>query len=457
MTDRTKERHDMVARQIAGRGVADPRVLDAMGRVPREDFVDPAQRAEAYADRPLPIGAGQTISQPYVVALMLEAAELAPGQRVLEIGAGSGYAAAVAACIVDEVWAVERIEDLATRTRHRLADLGYHNVQVHHDDGSEGWPEKGPFDAILVAASGPAVPQALMRQLVVGGRLVMPVGERHGAQRLVRVRRRGKDDFVTEDLGGVTFVPLIGTGGWADQGASARPPLAGPAGVLAAMAEPFDEIGDLFAARFDRFADRRVVLLGESSHGTAEFYRARAAITRRLVRQHGFDVIALEADWPDAAALDRRVRHRDGTAPAAPFQRFPRWMWRNLEFAALVEWLRRENAERGESQRAGIYGLDLYSLGASMEAVLDYLERVDPEAAAVARGRYGCLTPWADEPAHYGSAVLRQRYDSCEQAVVAQCRDMMQRRIEGDPDSYLDAAQNARLVSSAERYYRVMY
>ena len=231
----------------------------------------------------------------------------------------------------------------------------------------------------------------------------------------------------------------------------------GPA-AIARIAEPFEDIDDDFAAMFDRFADRRVILLGEASHGTAEFYRARAAITRRLVSRHGFGIIACEADWPDMAALDRRVRDRPGPAPAEPpFQRFPRWMWRNTDFAALVDWLRRENAGRAPKDRAGLYGLDLYSLGASIEAVLGYLDRHDPDAAGVARKRYGCLTPWAEEPAHYGSAVLRRRYGSCEEAVVAQCREILQRGVEGDPDNYLDAAQNARLVSAAERYYRAMY
>lgn len=231
-----------------------------------------------------------------------------------------------------------------------------------------------------------------------------------------------------------------------------------PSAAIARIAEPFNEIDDEFAALFDRFADRRVILLGEASHGTAEFYRARAAITRRLVSRHGFGIIACEADWPDMAVLDRRVRDRPGPASSeSPFQRFPRWMWQNTEFAALVDWLQRKNADCKPEDRTGLYGLDLYSLGASIKAVLAYLDHHDPEAAGIARKRYGCLTPWAEEPAHYGSAVLRQRYGSCEEAVVAQCREILQRGIEGDPEGYLDAAQNARLVSAAERYYRAMY
>ncbi|TIT86428.1 MAG: erythromycin esterase family protein, partial [Mesorhizobium sp.] len=159
---------------------------------------------------------------------------------------------------------------------------------------------------------------------------------------------------------------------------------------------------------FDRFADRRIVLLGEASHGTSEFYRARAWITRRLIEKHGFTIVAAEADWPDAAAIDRYVRHRPPSPRAdMPFQRFPTWMWRNAEFAAFVEWLRAHNEQiETPASQAGFYGLDIYNMKGSIAAVLEYLDRIDPEAASIARERYGCLTPWQHEPATYGRAAL---------------------------------------------------
>lgn len=240
-----------------------------------------------------------------------------------------------------------------------------------------------------------------------------------------------------------------------------------PAARVAAAMEPLpDDFDDAFAAAFDRYAERRVVLLGEASHGTSEFYRARAAITRRLVERHGFGIVAVEADWPDAAAVNRHVRglpQREGQPPV--FQRFPTWMWRNAEVAELVGWLRARNAGLPEAERAGFYGLDMYSLGASIEAVLAYLDDIDPEAAAEARKRYGCLTPWQQDPAGYGHAVTARGYRGCEDAVVRQCRELLSRRhdaADGDDgaaasEDLLDAAQNARLVASAERYYRTMY
>jgi protein-L-isoaspartate(D-aspartate) O-methyltransferase len=207
-------RDRMVAGEIAARGVEDPLVLDAMRAVPREDFVLADLAEYAYEDAPLPIGHGQTISQPYIVAAMTAAARVRPGDRVLEIGTGSGYGAAVLSEIAGEVYTVERIEGLADSARDRLAALGYDNVHVRCGDGTLGWAEHAPYDAIIVAAGGPTVPRALMDQLKPGGRLVMPLGSELRAQRLIRRTRTGADACTQDDLEWVTFVPLIGEQGW---------------------------------------------------------------------------------------------------------------------------------------------------------------------------------------------------------------------------------------------------
>lgn len=233
--------------------------------------------------------------------------------------------------------------------------------------------------------------------------------------------------------------------------------------ALRAAAEPLPHPADAddFGAMFDRFGDARVVLLGEATHGTSEFYRARAAITRRLIERHGFNIVAVEADWPDAARIDDYARHqtprprRGDTAP-----RFPTWMWRNEEVLEFADWLRGHNAPLSEAERASFHGLDVYSLGESIHAVLAYLDRTDPEGAARARQRYGCLTPWQDEPARYGRAVQRGWRDSCEAAVVAQLRDLLEHRLgylKDDGERWFDAIQNARIVHAAEQYYRAMY
>jgi protein-L-isoaspartate(D-aspartate) O-methyltransferase len=469
MLEMSFEREKMVERQVEARGVRDTHVTEAMREVPREAFVPKGLQEFAYEDSPLPIESGQTISQPYIVALMIEAAEVRPGDRVLEIGAGSGYAAAVMSRIAERVYAIERHDDLTRLAAERLQRLGYGNVEVRTGDGTRGWPEAAPFDAILAAAGGPAIPQTLKDQLDVGGRLVMPIGHTRREQRLVKVTRTGPSRFEEEDLGGVMFVPLIGEHGWAEERRpperrSFRKPAREPPlpELIGAAAEPLPDLHDAaFGGFFDRFARARVVLLGEASHGTSEFYRARAAITRRLIEERGFTIVAVEADWPDAASLDRYVRDRPAPAHAEPpFQRFPTWMWRNTDVEAFIEWLRTWNGGRSPDARAGFYGLDLYNLSASMRAVLDYLDRVDPDAASVARQRYGCLTPWANEPQAYGRMALTSGYAQCEAGVVKMLGDMLNAKLEyaaNDGEGFLDATANARLVKSAESYYRAMY
>lgn len=210
------ERDAFVHRQIEARGVHDRRVLDAMRTVPRELFVPEDQRPHAYEDGPLPIGAGQTISQPYIVGFMIAALVLRGGEKVLEVGTGSGYAAAVLAQIAGEVFTIERLGVLARFATENLAAAGCSNVHVRHGDGTQGWQKEAPFDAILVSAGGPDVPHSLMHQLKVGGRLVIPVGKDTRAQELVRVTRTSDSDWEREDIGDVRFVPLIGKEGWED-------------------------------------------------------------------------------------------------------------------------------------------------------------------------------------------------------------------------------------------------
>ncbi|WP_119301950.1 erythromycin esterase family protein [Dongia deserti] len=230
---------------------------------------------------------------------------------------------------------------------------------------------------------------------------------------------------------------------------------------LAAEPMPAPERAEDFGALFARFGEARVVLLGEATHGTSEFYRARAAITRRLIQHHGFNIVAVEADWPDATRIDRYVRHHaPRPARGRSFARFPSWMWRNIEVMEFADWLRAYNESLPPARRASFHGLDVYSLGASIEAVLEYLQRVDPRAAKVAQQRYGCLTPWQQEPAGYGRAVLRGTKDPCENEIVAQLNDLLANRLtymREDGETFFDAAQNARIIRSAEQYYRVMY
>jgi len=214
MTDFTREREAMVERQLKRRGITEPAILDAFLAVPREEFVAEQHAHLAYGDHPLPIEAEQTISQPYIVALMIQAAAVGPDDVVLEIGAGSGYAAAVISRIADRVIAIERQHRLVEIASERVRRLGYDNVEIVEGDGTRGCAEKAPFNAILAAASGSHVPEPLLSQLASGGRLVMPLGNPSGIQELVKVTKDEDGLLRQESLGGVRFVPLIGAEGW---------------------------------------------------------------------------------------------------------------------------------------------------------------------------------------------------------------------------------------------------
>jgi protein-L-isoaspartate(D-aspartate) O-methyltransferase len=476
------QRHVMVERQLAARGIRSPLVLQAMGKVPREAFVPPSFHQQAYEDAALPIAEQQTISQPYVVAYMLEALQLKGGERVLEIGAGSGYAAAVLSQIASDVITVERHQALADHARNVLKTIDYRNVRVIHADGALGWSDAAPYEAIIVAAGAGEVPGPLKKQLTVGGRLVIPIGDPDGQQSLVRITRTGKDEFEQERLMDVHFVPLVSNATpKAEKPKETQPStlsanlhprhrkeFAKPAKpvtseLLAEAAEPIDDLErSNIDSMLERIGDSKVVLIGEASHGTSEFYRFRARITRELIEKKGFNFVAVEADWPDARRIDQYVRHQQ--VPASDwtaFTRFPTWMWRNEEVRGFVDWLRNHNAGIAEpNDRVGFYGLDLYSMYTSIDAVLSYLEDVDPETAQLARERYGCLTPWKDDPATYGRAAISGRYRECEEDVIAMLADLLSKRLDyatADGVRFMDAIQNARLVTNAERYYRSMY
>ncbi len=460
-------RKQMIDYQLAARGLRDRTVLKAVSAVPREAFV-PADLVEfAYNDSPLPIAASQTISQPYIVALMTAALELKPEERVLEIGTGSGYAAAVLAEIAKEVYTIERHKILADTARIRLEELGYNNTQVLYGDGTLGWPEYAPFDAIVVAAGGPDVPQNLKQQLAIGGRLVIPVGTTMRTQKLLRVRRISEDEFHEENLGDVRFVPLIGAAGWEDETADK----AVTEKIEASLPELIYQSSEHFASidhvnldnLLERIGDSRLVLLGEASHGTAEFYEMRARITQELIEKKGFTIVAAEADWPDAAHIDRYIH---GTAPdplleSRPFSRFPTWMWANHSVLEFTHWLKAHNDKIASfDKQVGFYGLDLYSLFHSMEVVLNYLDKVDPDTAEVARLRYGCLLPWASDPGMYSQVTITKQYKECEEDVLATLQDLLNKRLEyawADGERFFNVEQNARLVTNAERYYRTMY
>lgn len=471
MSDQTKHKlNQMVNRQIEARGVEDQNVIAAMKTVPREEFVPPQYRSHGYEDSPLTIGQGQTISQPYIVARMLELLELDDSSRLLEVGSGSGYAAAVAGQVAGEVYCIERHGELAERSSHVLNELGYDNIKIRHGNGYLGWPEKAPFDAILVSAGGREVPPNLTDQLKTGGILVIPVGEPGvGGQVLLRIRRAGENEFEKEEMGLVSFVPLLNSVADTEPPAgeqlarkrrdadSANTEIISPQTV-----ETFEAIDDInLSGMLERIGDAKVVCIGEASHGTSEFYRLRASITQELIERKGFTVVAVEADWPDAAVVNSYVKsNKNSYLASSAFSRFPQWMWRNAEVLQFCRWLREYNASRAETSQVGFYGLDLYSMYTSIDEVLKYLAAEETELEQVAREQYACLEPWRGRPQAYGEATVSRRFIGCEQEVLGLLQDLLAKRSEYkdfDGGRYFNAVQNARVVANAESYYRVMY
>ncbi|PSK35982.1 hypothetical protein B9Z65_5797 [Elsinoe australis] len=256
--------------------------------------------------------------------------------------------------------------------------------------------------------------------------------------------------------------------------------------VISEHAQPLPSVNDpSFGANFDSLGDVPLVLLGDATHGTSEFYRARCAITQRLITHHGFTSVAIEADWPDAREIDAWVRQtphkshashsRSSTSSSSPspsprypgaypgaFHHFPTWLWRNTEFKSFITWLRHYNSALPYPQRVGVHGLDLYSLGRSMRKVIEYLDRVDPSAAQLARKRYASLVPWAEDPVGYGREAFVSSARSCERDALEMLVGLLKKRVEyaaaeGDGDAYFDAQMNARVVRDAEEYYRAMF
>ncbi|MEX2574626.1 MAG: protein-L-isoaspartate(D-aspartate) O-methyltransferase [Balneolaceae bacterium] len=458
----------MIDHQLRGRGIENEAVISAMLNVSREEFIKKDLVEFAYRDAPLPIEEKQSISQPYMVALMIELMDLESDDRVLDIGTGSGYAAAVMSRIASDVYSIERHKVLADTARERLMKLGYGNVHVLHGNGAEGWPEHAPFDAVNVAAAGEDIPQPLQEQLGEGGRMIIPVGPGSRSQRLIRLKKK-HGAIERENLGRVRFVPLVGRkadGEGEGEGELTKKPAVQEKyipSLIQAAAEPVSEIASVnLDSLMDRIGDARVVLLGESTHGTAEFYDMRARITMELVRKKGFNIVSAEADWPDASHIDRFIRNTDtGTPEEQPFTRFPRWMWRNKQFLEFVNRLKSVNGSRKDAgDKVRFYGLDFYSIYSSINAIVNYLESRDAKLADIAKYRYGCLTLYENDPATYAAAAMSDRYKECEKDVVAMLRKLIDSRNKlqnKDGTQYYDAIQNARLVANAEKYYRSMY
>ena len=424
--------------------------------------------------RALPIEAGQTISQPYIVARMIELAEIKPGDKVLEVGAGSGYAAAVMSRMASKVYAIERHAELAALAARAAEAARLHQCRDHLRRRHQGPARAGAVRRHHRLGRRPAGARGLEASARAEWHGSSSPSARHGYQTLIRVRRTGEDSFEEEDFGAVTFVPLIGEEGWPEpepprKRRSMRKTSGFAAGLLVpakrAQGDP-DEPEPAHRRGGGALRRSRTSCASWSSASPTAAWccsarrrtappsstrRARAS-PRCWSTQHGFNIVAVEADWPDAAVYDAYVRGLP--RPAVPKHRLHALP--HLDVAqragggvpAPAQGHQRQIAE--PERKAGFYGLDIYSLGASIEAVLAYLDRVDPEAARTARERYGCLAPWRAEPARYGRMALSRGYAVCEKPVTDALIALLRKRLDyliKDGEAFFDAEQNARIVA----------
>ena len=412
----------MVAEQVVSRGVRDPVLLQALRDVPREAFVSERHREFAWHDVPLPLDASAEVLPAFSVAMLLEASELRPGHRVLEIGTGAGYLTAVLSRVVGLVVTIEWSATRAGPAEERLRKLGCRNVTVLQRPPTVGCSEAAPFDAIVVSMRCMGLPTPLLPQLRVGGVFTMSVGEAQRAQRLLRIRRTGASVFHPEALGPAALVPVR------VRVADAQPmdplavpvtrmpaPDASPAAVLRGVCEPFSEDFDTVAARLaTRVNGSQVVVMGGASDGTRQFHALRARLTRHLLEHEGFDVLAVDGDVEGA-----------GTGSEAPLA-CPVWSLRNPETAALLQWMR---AAACGPRPLATCGLDVYARIRSLRTALRHMRMQDAPAAEAARVRYGSLTPWQSDAETFDHASAMGRLGRLVPALAGRLTSLHARRV----------------------------
>ena len=385
---------------------------------------------------------------------MLENLDIEKGERILLIGVESLAILAALSKIYNEVFIVDNNEVYAKWASKVLRNTGVENVFFNKADPRSGWAEKAAFDRILVASEFEDIPDALQSQLKINGRLLVPIGPDWAHIMFEVIQRTSEKDYKTTKLRDNFFIPdpkllpEIGSEDFPEEEILSQ---------IKSQAIAFNSIENFpVEDLLKRIGDAQVVLIGEASHGTSEFYRTRQKITRALIENKGFNIICAEADWSDAEQINSYVRNKSVKKDWVPFARFPQWMWRNKEVLEFVEWLTEYN--RNHRNSIGFYGLDLYGMENSINQVIEYLEKTDQDLADLAKQRYSCITPYMTDPAIYGKMVLSKQLLSCEQEVLKMLTDLLRNKnkLNHSPE-YFYAYQNANVVVDAERYYKAMY
>jgi len=442
-----------VVNQLRNKGIKNSLVLKAFQDIPKAYFLS---KKEFPYSEDLTVENSSEYVEPRIitVAHILDQLDIERGKRVLALGIDSVYILAILSKIYKTVYNIETNEAYTKWSKQVLKNLNIANVHIKVADEQLGWQEHAPFDAIVIASEMEDISDDLKNQLKIGGKLIAPVGPDWAHIITEKIERISETHFTTEKLRSNYFIPNpkvipeIGTQQYSEKEIVSE---------IKSKATAFDTIHDLSMDELlNRIGDVKVVLMGEASHGTSEFYMMRQEITKALIEKKGFNMVCAEADWSDAEQINDYVKNSHMPKDWMPFNRFPQWMWRNKEVLSFIEWLKDYNASH--KNKAGFYGLDLYGLENSIDLVINYLKNVDPEMADLAKNRYGCISPYMSDPSIYGKLVLSNKLESCEADVLKMLVDLLKNKSKlNHSDEYFYTYQNATVVVDAERYYKAMY
>lgn len=440
--------------QLKSKGIKSPLLLKAFQDIPAAFFLSKEQHPYNYEEINNEDKSQKIEPRVIVVAKMLEQLKIEGGEKMLAIGIDSVYILVILSKIYKEVFVVNANEVYVKWVLEVLKNENITNVFITSRNEKLGWKEKASFDAILIVSEFEKVPHNLKEQLKVGGKLLAPVGPDWAHIVFEIIQRVSKAEYKEEKSRDNFFIPNpkimpeIGKKNFPEKEIVDE---------IRAKSVSFNTIKEYpIDAFLDRIGDSQVVLLGEASHGTSEFYLTRQEITKALIEKKGFNFVCAEADWSDAEQINNYVRNDFKQQNWMPFARFPQWMWKNNEVLSFVEWLKEYN--RLHQNKTGFYGLDLYGLQNSIELIINYLENVDTDLANLAKTRYACITPFMSNPAIYGKMVVSKQLESCEKEILKMLVDLLKNKnkLDHSPE-YFYAYQNANVVVDAERYYKAMY
>lgn len=447
-------KNQQIQNRLRDKGIKNPLLIEAFQNIPKELFL--TKDLYSYDNNEISNDNTENVIEPrdIVFMQMLEKLDVKKGNKILAIGIDSAYMLVVLSKIYKEVYTIQANKEYSKWVLEILKNNKITNVFFGSYNEVEGWEAKAPYEAIIIASEFKEVPNIIKNQLQIGGKLIAPVGPDWAHIILEIIERVSEFEYRTKRLRENYFIPKPQV---LPQINKKHFPENEIISAINEKAIAFNSIDEYpLDNLLDRIGEAKVVLLGEASHGTSEFYLSRQEITKALIEKKGFNFVCAEADWSDAEQINSYVRNQYTEKDWMPFTRFPHWMWKNKEVLDFVEWLKKYNVKHNNEY--GFYGLDLYGLANSIDLVIKYLNNFDQNLANLAKERYACITPYLSNPAVYGKMVLSKQLESCEKEILNMLIDLLKNKhkLNHSPE-YFYAYQNANVVVDAERYYKAMY